>query len=163
MDGDARLGFDAGGYSLGKFHSIHGEGVSGGHSGGVGFGEQEAAGATHLLLQQPGSGVFRLGLERVGADQLGEVRGLVGLGGARGAHLVERDFAAEGRGLESSFRAGESAADNLYSLRFCHGVPASFGDPPPPHQNSMIQKIQHLLLKIMILKGYVANHDAPTS
>ena len=51
-------------------------------------------GAAHLLLQQPGRGVFGLGLEGVGADELGEVGGLVRFGGAQWAHLGERDVAA---------------------------------------------------------------------
>ncbi len=56
--------------------------------------EEEGVGEAHLLLEEPGGGVEGLGLEGVGADELGEVGGLVGLGGAMRAHLVEVDFAA---------------------------------------------------------------------
>ena len=79
--------------------AVDGEGVAGGDGGGVGVGEEEGVGAAHLLLEEPGGGVFGLGLEGVGADEFGEVGGLVGLGGAVRAHLVEVDFAAEGGGL----------------------------------------------------------------
>ncbi len=104
--------------------AVDGEGVAGGDGGGVGVGEEEGAGAAHLLLEEPGGGVFGLGLEGVGADEFGEVGGLVGLGGAGGAHLVEVDFAAEGGGLEGGFGAGESAADDLDTLG-CHASPSS--------------------------------------
>ncbi len=92
--------------------------MAGGDGGGVGCGEEEGVGAAHLLLEEPGGGVFGLGLEGVGADELGEVGGLVGLGGADGAHLVEGDFAAESGGLQGGFGAGEAAADD-FDLLHC--------------------------------------------
>ncbi len=113
MDGDARLGCDAFGYAPGEFDAVDGEGVAGGDGGGVGFGEEDAAGAAHLLFEEPGGGVFGFGLEGVGADELGEVGGLVGFGGAGGAHLVEVDVATAFRGLKCCFGSGEAAADDL--------------------------------------------------
>ena len=118
VDGDAGLGGDAVGDAAGELDAVDGEGVAGGNGGCVGFGKQDGAGAAHLLLEQPGRGVFGLGLEGVGADEFGEVGGLVGLGGAVRAHLVEVDFAAERCGLERGFRAGQTAADDL---DFLHG------------------------------------------
>ena len=44
----------------------------------IGNAQQSRAGAAHLLLEQPGRGVGRFALERVGADQFAEIRGLVG-------------------------------------------------------------------------------------
>ena len=83
MDGDAaghsREGFDAGGDAAGELDAVHGEGVAGGDGTGVGFGEQDGTRTAHLLLEQPGRGVFGFGLERVRADQFGEVGGLVRL------------------------------------------------------------------------------------
>ena len=111
VDGDAGFGGDAGRDALRELDAIDGEGVAGGDGGGVGVGEQEASGAAHLLLEQPGGGVFTLGLEGVGADELGEVGGLVGLSGAVRAHLVEVYGAASGGGLERGLGAGEAAAD----------------------------------------------------
>ena len=98
------FGGDAGGYAGGEEFAVYGEGVAGGDGGGVGVREEEGACSAHLLLEEPGGGVFGLGLEGVGADELGEVGGLVGFGGARGAHLVEVDFAAEGRRLGGRLR-----------------------------------------------------------
>ena len=63
VDGDAGLGGDAGGDTAGEFDAVDGEGVTGGDGGGVGLGEEDAAGPAHLLLEQPGGGVFGLGLE----------------------------------------------------------------------------------------------------
>ena len=104
--GDVGLGFDEGGYFCGEFGAVYGEGVASGDGGGVGGGEEEGVGSTHLLLEEPGGGVLGLGLEGVGADELGEVGGLVGLGGAMRAHLVEGDFAACLGCLKSGFGTG---------------------------------------------------------
>ena len=123
MDGDAGFGGDAGGDAAGELDAVDGEGVAGGDGGGVGFGEEDGAGAAHLLLEEPGGGVFGLGLEGVGADEFGEVGGLVGFGGAGGAHLVEVDFAAEASGLECGFGACEASADHLDFL-CCHVPPS---------------------------------------
>ena len=95
-DFDVGVGGDQVGDAAEKMFAVDGEGVAGGDGGGVGGLEEEAVGAAHLLLEQPGGGVFGLGLEGVGADELGEVGGLVGFGGAEGAHLGEDDLAAEG-------------------------------------------------------------------
>ncbi len=115
-------GGDAVGYAAGELDAVDGEGVAGGDGGGVGFGEEGRTGAAHLLLEEPGGGVFALGLERVGADELGEVGGLVGLGGAVRAHLVEVNFAAQRGGLEGGFGTGETAADNFYFLPLAHAL-----------------------------------------
>ena len=111
--GDVGLGVDEFGDFCGKLDAVDGEGVAGGDGGGVGFGEEDTAGLAHLLLEEPGSGVFGLGLEGVGADELGEVGGLVGLGGARRAHLVEGDFGAEGCRLKGCLGASEASSDYL--------------------------------------------------
>jgi hypothetical protein len=100
----------------GELDAVDGEGVAGGDGGGVGVGEQEGAGAAHLLLEQPGRGVFGLGLERVGADEFGEVGGLVGFGGAVRAHLVEVDLAAAAGGLQGGFGAGEPPPMTVFDI-----------------------------------------------
>ena len=48
----------------------------------------------------------------------------MGFGGARGAHLVEVDFAAESCGLKCGFGTGEAAADDSDALD-CHSSPPS--------------------------------------
>ena len=84
-------------------------------------------GAAQFLLEQPGRGGFGLALERVAADEFGEVGGLVRGGGAHGAHLVEVNFAAEAGGLERRFGASEASTDDLDALchTFCQGIPFS--------------------------------------
>ena len=75
------------GNPAGELDAVDGERVTGGDSRGVGCGEEERVSPAHLLLEEPGCGVFGLGLEGVGADELGEVWRLVRFGGAERAHL----------------------------------------------------------------------------
>ncbi len=77
----------------------------------------------HLLLEEPGGGVLGLRLEGVGADELGEVGGLVGLGGAIRTHLVEVYLAAEGGGLQGCFRASKTSSDYFDSFRQFASLP----------------------------------------
>ena len=68
------------------------ERAAGRHLMGVALRHDERAEAAHLLVQQAdrvGLGVVRA--ERVGADELGEAVGLVGVGAADGPHLVQDD------------------------------------------------------------------------
>ena len=113
MDGDVGVLLEAFADALREELAVDGEGVSGGDGGGVCVEEKEGVGAAHLLLEKPGGGVFGLGFEGVGADELGEVGGLMGLGGAVRAHLVEVDCAAECGGLERGFGTGEASADDF--------------------------------------------------
>ena len=87
--------------------------MAGRDGGGVGVEEEEGVGAAHLLLEEPGGGEFGFGFEGVGADELGEVGGLVGLGGAVRAHFVEVYFATGRGGLQCGFGAGEATADDF--------------------------------------------------
>ena len=151
VDGDAGFGGDALGDAAGELDAVDGEGVAGGDGGGVGFGEEDGAGAAHLLLEQPGGGVFGLGLEGVGADELGEVGWSGGLRWSGGAHLVEVDVAAERGGLERGFGTGEAAADDFDSLCWC--VLPRY--PPPPTFSAKSSKQMTLGLdfeaKVLIL------------
>ena len=113
LDGDARVLFELLGDATRELDAINGERVAGGDGGGVGCCEEKGVGAAHLLLEQPGCGVFGLRLEGVGADEFGEVSGLVCLRGAERAHLGECDVAAEGCGLVCGFGTGESSADDV--------------------------------------------------
>jgi hypothetical protein len=78
VDGDAGLGCDAGGDAAGELDAIDGEGVAGGDGGGVGLGEEERSRRGASPASAARARCWGLGLERVGADQLGEVGGLVG-------------------------------------------------------------------------------------
>ena len=57
-----------------------------------------------------------VGAEGVGADQFGQAVGLVRLGAAHGAHLVQDDGHAGLCRLPGGFRAGEAAADDVDGL-----------------------------------------------
>ncbi len=70
--------------------------------------------AAHLLMQQADR--IRLpfvGAEGVRADELGERRGLVRLGLAHGAHLVQRHWNAASRELPGRLAAGKASADHM--------------------------------------------------
>ena len=100
--------------SRGKAVAVDGERASGRELVPIGGGQDQRAGAAHLLMQQA-DGVGRpiVGAERVGADELGEGVGLMRLGPPLGAHLVEHHGHA-GRGeLPSGLAAGEPAADDM--------------------------------------------------
>ena len=122
-DSDARLGGDGFGYAAGELDAVDSQRMACGNGGLVGEGDEARAGAAHLLLEQPGGGVGRFTLERVGADQFAELSGLVRRGedglavGICPAHLVELDFAAEAGGGKRGLRTGEAAADDADFLR----------------------------------------------
>ncbi len=105
-----------------KLHAIHRQRVAGRHSRLVGDAHQRRACPPHFLLQQPGGGVGRFALERVGADQLAKLGCLVGRSQPRlaihhRAHLVEVYRAAQPRCGQRRLRTGQTSADYAYSHR----------------------------------------------
>ncbi len=110
---DEGLGGDGGGDFAGEEVAIDGEGVTAGDAGFLGALKEEGVEAAKFLFEQPGGGGFGLALERVAADELGELVGLVRGGGLHGAHLVERAGEAAAGKLPGGFGAGESAADDV--------------------------------------------------
>ena len=59
--------------------------------------------------------------ERVGTNQLGQLRGLVDRGRASGAHFVQNDGNTSARQLPSGLAAGKPAADDVNRAHsFCH-------------------------------------------
>src|SRR5271170_5230823 len=118
MDADARLGRNGCVDEPREFDAVNGQGVACGYGAGVGTLQQGRSGAAHLLLEEPGGGVFALGLEGVRADELAEVGGLVCGCATHRAHLVEIDFEAKARNREGGFRAGKATADdsNLHAV-----------------------------------------------
>ena len=80
----------------------------------VGRRHDQRAGAAHLLMQEADRiGLPVVGAERVGADQLGQRVGLMGLGRPDRPHLVEHDRHALLRELPGRLAAGEPAADDV--------------------------------------------------
>ncbi len=64
-----------------------------------------------------------VGAEGIGADELGEALGLVGVGAAEGPHLVEDDRNAGLRDLPGCLRSREAAADDVNGLGRAHAPP----------------------------------------
>jgi hypothetical protein len=74
----------------------------------------DRAGAAHLVMQQAhGVGLVVVGAERVGADQFGQPIGLVRLGAAHRAHLVQDHRHAKIGRRPGGFGAGHAAADDM--------------------------------------------------
>ncbi len=109
---DQRLGGDGLGGEAAELQAVDGQGVSGGNAGAAGHLHQQRSGVAHLLLEQPGRGVFAVALERVGADEFGEQIGLMGGGVAQRAHLVERDGETAAGALPCSLGTGKARADD---------------------------------------------------
>jgi len=104
VDGDARLGFDAGATRLENSTRSTARACPAGTAEASASASRKLPARRISCFSSQGAVFSDSDLKRVGADQLRRSPRSGGLGGARGAHLVERDFAAEGRGLESSFR-----------------------------------------------------------
>ena len=78
----------------------------------------QRAGAPHLGVKQPDGVRLRIvGAERIGADQLSEILGLVRRRRHRRPHLVQHDRHAGFGELPGGLRAGKSAADDVNEFR----------------------------------------------
>ena len=120
-DGDQRMRFELCGHCGGKPVAVDGQRAAGRHLVGVARRHDQRAGQPHLGMQQPDRIVLGVvGAEGVGADQLGEPVGLVGIGAAHRAHLMQDDRHAGLGRLPCGFRTGEAAADDMDGLRV-HG------------------------------------------
>ena len=97
-----------------KAVAVDGERAAGRHLVAVAGAHDQRSGKPHLGMQQADRiGLGVVGAEGIGADQFGEAVGLVRLGAAHGAHLVQHDGHAGFGDLPRSFRAGEAAADDV--------------------------------------------------
>ena len=92
--------------------------AAGGHTGRLGGIEELAAHPAHLLLEQTGSGIQPLGLEAVGADELGKSLALVGRGKVGGFLLIELHLHALARQPERRLAARK--AGTQYSNLIFH-------------------------------------------
>ena len=90
-DGDVGLGLHQGGDAGAEGVPVHRQGPAGGHPHRLGGGQQAGAHPAHLLFQKARGGVQPLGLEAVGADQLGKAGVLVGGGKMGGLLFVQGD------------------------------------------------------------------------
>jgi len=98
--------------------TVHGQRAAGGHTGHLGGIEELAAHPAHLLLEQTGSGIQPLGLEAVGADELGKSLALVGRGKVGGFLLIELHLHALAR--QPKRRLAARKAGTQYSNLIFH-------------------------------------------
>ena len=109
-------------YLGGEVVAIDREGAAGRQLVAVAGGQNERAGAAHLLVQQAdGVRLPVVGAERVGAHELGQPVGLVGVRHPDGAHLVQHDGHAGADDLPGGLGAGEAAANDVDGLCLLHG------------------------------------------
>ena len=88
----------------------------------VGRLHNERAGAAHLLVQKADGVRFPvIGPERIRADEFCAVAGFVGLGQARGPHLVENDLGSPLGGLPSRLRPRKACSHYVECSLSCHG------------------------------------------
>jgi len=114
VDLDQRLGLEACGDLGGKTHTVDRQGAAGGQAVGVAGRHDQRAQSAHLGVQQADSIVLGvIGAERVGADQLRQAVGHVGLGAARRAHLVQHHGHARAGDLPGRLATGQAAADHV--------------------------------------------------
>ena len=98
--------------------AVDGQRTAGGQAGGIGAAQDQRAGAAHLLMEEADGIVLEIvGAQGVGADEFGQPLGVMGVGAAHGAHLVQHDPGAGLRRLPGRFRARQSAADDVDASR----------------------------------------------
>ncbi len=114
LDLDQRVGGDCSRDGIGEAFAIDGERPARRHLVAVGGAEDERVSAAQLFVEQAdGVGLAVVGTEGIGADQLGQLVGLVRLGAPIRPHLVEDDGHAAARDLPRRLRAGQTAADDV--------------------------------------------------
>ena len=118
VDGHQRLGGQCGGDGGRKAITVHRQRAAGRDLVGVGRPHDQRVHGPHLGKQQAdGIGACVVGAERVGADELGQPVGVVGIGAAHRAHLVQHDRNTGARQLPGGFRSGKTATDDVNSFR----------------------------------------------
>ena len=122
LDRDQGMAGEALRHLGGEGVAIDGERAAGRQLVAVGGGEDQRAGAAHLLVQETdGARLPVVGAERVGAHELGKTIGLVRVGHALCAHFMDHDGDARARDLPGGLRAREPASDDVDGLRLGHG------------------------------------------
>ena len=112
-------------HQRGKTVAIHRQAAAGLHTGRVGAGQDQAVQTPKLLFQKP-NGIFQpVSPQRVGADQLREIRAVMGRSHFIGLHFKEPDPEAPLGQLPGRLAARKSRADDFY---FCHFFFVSFVD-----------------------------------
>jgi hypothetical protein len=111
-DPDTWLGLQRTRHVIREQVSIYRQRAAGGNSPPVRDTQQKAAEVPHLGLQDAVRSVQVLRLEGIGADDLGQVIGLVGRRRTGGTHLVQVHAVPQGHKLPRRLGPGETAADH---------------------------------------------------
>ena len=119
---DTRMSRELCGNPGGEFITVYRESASCGELMPIGRLHNERASAAHLLVQKADGVRFPvIGPERIRADEFCAVAGFMGLGQARGAHLVENNVGSSLGGLPSRFRPRKACSYHVECSLFCHG------------------------------------------
>ena len=106
--------FNGGGHALRKPFAVDRQSATGWHLMFVGAAHNQTLAIAQFGVQQThGIGLRVIGTEGVGANQLGQSIGDMGIGFAGRAHLVQDHLHASLRRRPSRFRACQPAADNM--------------------------------------------------
>ena len=120
-DFDERVGLDLRLDGGGKSVPVDRQRAARGNLVDVGGGHDDRAAAAHFGVEQADGVVFPVVRpERVGADELGEAFGLMRIGAAHRAHLVQNDGDAGLGRLPGGLGTGQSAANDMNGLEFGH-------------------------------------------
>ncbi len=118
VDLDQRLGFERRGDRGGEAVAIDRKRAAGRQLVEIGGAHHQRAEPAHLGMQQAdGAALGVVGAERVRADQLGELSGLVRGGRALRPHFVQHHRHAAARKLPGGLGTGEAAADDMNRLQ----------------------------------------------
>ena len=113
-DRDVRMGFERRGDVFRETFAVDCQGAASRHRMLAALGDDQAIGPAHFFMQHADSvGCMIVGAERVGADEFCQLVGLVGLGSAHAAHLMDDDGHAHVRGLPGCFGPGHAAANDV--------------------------------------------------
>jgi hypothetical protein len=82
--------------------------------------DEQRSAATQLFFEKIRRGARLIGLERIRADDFGEVVGLMSGSRPRGTHLVQANFYPALGGLPGGFGARETSADDWYLRLIVH-------------------------------------------
>jgi len=108
------MGFERNGDGVSESVPVDGERRSRRHLALIGGAQDQRPAAPHLFVQQADRIAHRvIGAQGIGAHQLGEFSGLMGIGLARGSHFVQHDRHIGLGYLPCRLGACEAAADDV--------------------------------------------------
>ena len=121
-DFDQRLAFKRRGDRCGKAVAIDRERAAGRKLMRIGRAHDQRAEPAHFGVQKSDGARLRVvGAERIGANELGEVSGLMRCGRAHRPHFVHYNRHAPARDLPGGFGTGKAAADHVNGCKsVCH-------------------------------------------